>query len=242
MVVIDHKPPLDAKRIVAETVAAQPDAFIVLMTPDARRGARARPVAAPARSSASSPAPISAGSSPASSPRGCGCRSSSASRRSSSRSSSLEYGKLQRREKLLDVVVKERTKELQVAYDRLKAALAAGAARARRGDRGQGSVHQGPLRPHRGLRDRARPRGAALRGGPRDARVRRLPARHRQDRHPGRGAAQARRARRRRVEAHEDPPGRRLRDRVAARHAEADDRRASATTTSAGTAPAIPTS
>jgi HD-GYP domain-containing protein (c-di-GMP phosphodiesterase class II) len=34
----------------------------------------------------------------------------------------LEYGKLQKREKLLDVVVRERTRELQVAYDRLKAA------------------------------------------------------------------------------------------------------------------------
>jgi HD-GYP domain-containing protein (c-di-GMP phosphodiesterase class II) len=35
---------------------------------------------------------------------------------------SLEYGKLQRREKLLDVVVKERTRELEVAYESLKAA------------------------------------------------------------------------------------------------------------------------
>jgi len=35
---------------------------------------------------------------------------------------SLEYGKLQKREKLLDLVVKERTRELQVAYDRLKIA------------------------------------------------------------------------------------------------------------------------
>src|SRR6185295_10256401 len=35
---------------------------------------------------------------------------------------SLEYGKLQKREKLLDVVVRERTRELEVAYENLKAA------------------------------------------------------------------------------------------------------------------------
>ena len=38
VVIIDHKPPLDAKRIAAEVIAAQPDAFIVLMTPDVDSG------------------------------------------------------------------------------------------------------------------------------------------------------------------------------------------------------------
>ena len=64
----------------------------------------------------------------------------------------------------------------------LEGGLAAGAARPGRGDRGQGSVHQGPLRPHRRLLDGARPRGAAVGGGPGGARVRRVLARHRQDR------------------------------------------------------------
>ena len=38
VLIVDQKPPLDARRIVAEAVAAQPDAFIVLMTPDLDSG------------------------------------------------------------------------------------------------------------------------------------------------------------------------------------------------------------
>ena len=38
VVIIDYKPPLDAKRIAAEVLASQPDCFIVLMTPDVDSG------------------------------------------------------------------------------------------------------------------------------------------------------------------------------------------------------------
>ena len=116
---------------------------------------------------------------------------------------SLEYGKLQKREKLLDVVVKERTRELQVAYETLKAAsrqALLGLAEAieakdpyTKGHCGRTAVYAMAL--GQGVRP--------VRQRPGDARVRRFLARHRQDRRQGRGAAQARRARRRRVEAHE---------------------------------------
>ena len=161
----------------------QPDALHRGHDPRRDRGSRARPVAARARCSASWPAPSSAGSSPASSPR------------------ALRLQKLEREQKELIKKLGARVRQAaeareaarrgrqgahQRAAGRLRepeGGVATGAARAGRGHRGQGPVHQGPLRPHRRVLDGARPRGAALeRERPGDARVRRLPPRHRQDR------------------------------------------------------------
>jgi response regulator RpfG family c-di-GMP phosphodiesterase len=121
VVIIDHKPPLDAKRIASETVAAQPDAFIVLMTPDVDSGRELD------NSLAGKVFRFLAGPDQRWQLTGIvaeGLRLQKLERDQKEliKKLSLEYGKLQRREKLLDVVVKERTRELQVAYDRLKAA------------------------------------------------------------------------------------------------------------------------
>ena len=70
---------------------------------------------------------------------------------------SLDQQKLQRRETLLDVVVKERTKELEETYDKLRSPPPARSSR--RGDRGQGPLHQGTLLSGPGLL--ARPEGTA---------------------------------------------------------------------------------
>ena len=100
-----------------------------------------------------------------------------------------------------------------------------GPVRPGRGDRGPRPVHQGSLRPGRRLL--AGPgQGVGLpRRRPRDPRVRRVPPRHRQDRHPRLGPVQARAARSRRVGPHARAPGEGLRDRVEDRDAQADHER-----------------
>ena len=121
VVIIDYKPPLDAKRIAAETVAAQPDAFIVMMTPDVDSG-RELDQSLAGKVFRFLAGPISAGSSPASSPRACGCRSSSAIRRSSSRSSRSSTASCRSARSCSTWSSRSAPSELQVAYDRLKAA------------------------------------------------------------------------------------------------------------------------
>jgi len=121
VVIIDYKPPLDAKRIAAETIAAQPDAFIVMMTPDVDSGRELD------QSLAGKVFRFLAGPDQRWQLTGIvaeGLRLQKLERDQKEliKKLSLEYGKLQKREKLLDLVVKERTRELQVAYDRLKIA------------------------------------------------------------------------------------------------------------------------
>src|SRR5262249_4302489 len=121
VVIIDAKPPLDAPRIVAETSAAQPDAFIVLMTPDATEG-RELDQSMPGKVFRFLAGPDQRWQLTGIVSEGLRLRKLEREQKDLIKKLSLEYGKLQKREKLLDVVVKERTRELQVAYESLKAA------------------------------------------------------------------------------------------------------------------------
>jgi HD-GYP domain-containing protein (c-di-GMP phosphodiesterase class II) len=121
VVIIDHKPPLDGRRLVAESMQALPDAFIVLMTPDNASGKELdqslsgkvfRFLAGPDQRWQLTGVVAEA----------LRLQKLARDQKELIKKLSLEYTKLQRREKLLDVVVRERTRELQVAYDRLKAA------------------------------------------------------------------------------------------------------------------------
>jgi response regulator RpfG family c-di-GMP phosphodiesterase len=152
-----------------------------------------------------------------------------------------EHERLKRRGTLLDVVVKERTKELEDSYLKLKEAhrqALFGLAEAIEAKDPYTKGHCGRVAAYALVLAQG---GRLPRRRARDARVRRVPPRHRQDRHPRRGAAQARPARRRRVGPHARAPGEGLRDRVEDRDAQADHERRCATTTSGGTAPATPT-
>jgi response regulator RpfG family c-di-GMP phosphodiesterase len=121
VVIVDQKPPLDAKRIVAETVAAQPDTFIVVMTPEAAEG-RSLDSELPGRVFRFLAGPDQRWQLTGIVHDGLRLQKLERDQKELIKKLSLEYGKLQKREKLLDVVVKERTRELQVAYDNLKAA------------------------------------------------------------------------------------------------------------------------
>jgi response regulator RpfG family c-di-GMP phosphodiesterase len=121
VVIIDRKPPIDARRLVPEASAAQPDAFIVVMTPDAAEGSELdlelhgkvfRFLAGPDQRWQLTGIVA----------EGLRLQKLEREQKELIKKLSLEYSKLQKREKLLDVVVKERTRELQVAYENLKAA------------------------------------------------------------------------------------------------------------------------
>jgi len=121
VVIIDRKPPLDGRRLVAETANAQPDAFIVLMTQEAEEG-RDLEQQLPGRVFR-----FLAGADQRWQLSGIiweGLRLQKLEREQRELIKKLghEYGRLQKREKLLDTVVKERTNELQIAYESLKAA------------------------------------------------------------------------------------------------------------------------
>lgn len=120
VVILDHKPPLDAHRLATEVIAAQPDAFIVLMTADVDSGRELD------QSLAGKVFRFLAGPDQRWQLSGIvaeGLRLLKLEREQKEliKKLSLEYNKLQKREKLLDVVVKERTRELQLAYESLKA-------------------------------------------------------------------------------------------------------------------------
>jgi len=121
VVIVDQKPPLDAARIVAETVAAQPDAFIVVMTPDDQVG-RDLDNALPGKVFRFLAGPDQRWQLTGIVSEGLRLQRLERDQKELIKKLGLEYGKLQKREKLLDVVVKERTRELQVAYESLKAA------------------------------------------------------------------------------------------------------------------------
>lgn len=119
VVIIDQKPPLDAKRIAAEVIAAQPDAFIVLMTADVDSG-RELDTSLAGKVFRFLAGPDQRWQLTGIVAEGLRIQKLERDQKELIKKLSLEYGKLQKREKLLDVVVKERTRELQVAYDKLK--------------------------------------------------------------------------------------------------------------------------
>lgn len=121
VLVVDRKPPLDAERIVAEAIAAQPDIFVVLMTADMQEG-RELESAMPGRVFRFLAGADQRWQLPGIVSEGIRLQKLEREQKELIKKLGLEYSKLQRREKLLDVVVRERTKELQVAYDALKIA------------------------------------------------------------------------------------------------------------------------
>jgi response regulator RpfG family c-di-GMP phosphodiesterase len=121
VVIIDQKPPLDAARIAAEVIAAQPDAFIVLMTPDVDSG-RELDLSLSGKVFRFLAGPDQRWQLTGIVAEGLRLQRLERDQKELIKKLSLEYGKLQKREKLLDVVVKERTRELQIAYESLKAA------------------------------------------------------------------------------------------------------------------------
>jgi len=121
VVIVDAKPPLDAGRLVEETGAAQPDAFVVVMTPDAEEG-RELDHSMPGKVFRFLAGPDQRWQLTGIVAEGLRLQKLERDQKELIKKLSLEYGKLQKREKLLDVVVKERTRELQVAYESLKAA------------------------------------------------------------------------------------------------------------------------
>ena len=121
VVIVDSKPPIDARRIVTETAAALPDAFIVVITPDANEG-RELDSQLPGRVFRFLAGPEQRWQLTGIVAEGLRLQKLERDQKELIKKLSLEYGKLQKREKLLDVVVRERTRELQIAYDALKAA------------------------------------------------------------------------------------------------------------------------
>jgi response regulator RpfG family c-di-GMP phosphodiesterase len=121
VVVVDAKPPLDALRIVTETHVAQPDAFVVLMTADDQSG-RSLDRSLPGKVFRFLSGPDQRWQLSGIVAEGLRLQKLERDQKELIKKLGLEYGKLQKREKLLDVVVKERTRELQVAYESLKAA------------------------------------------------------------------------------------------------------------------------
>jgi putative nucleotidyltransferase with HDIG domain len=120
VVIIDAKPPLDAPRIVAETHAAQPDAFMVVMTSEEQEG-RDLDQSLPGKVFRFLAGPGQRWQLTGIVSEGLRLQRLEREQKELIKKLSLEYGKLQKREKLLDVVVKERTRELQIAYESLKA-------------------------------------------------------------------------------------------------------------------------
>ncbi len=121
VVIVDSKPPIDARRIVIETGTALPDAFIVVITPDANEG-RELDGQLPGRVFRFLAGPDQRWQLTGIVAEGLRLQKLERDQKELIKKLSLEYGKLKKREKLLDVVVQERTRELQIAYDALKAA------------------------------------------------------------------------------------------------------------------------
>jgi response regulator RpfG family c-di-GMP phosphodiesterase len=122
VVVLDHRPPeFDATEALQATLAAAPEALVVLMTaqPDA---ARALDEKVPGRVFRFLGGTDQRWQLPGIVTEALRLIRVEREQRDLVRRLGAEYTKLQKREKLLDVVVKERTRELEAAYLRLKAA------------------------------------------------------------------------------------------------------------------------
>ena len=192
VVIIDYKPPLDAKRIAAETVAAQPDAFIVMMTPDVDSG-RELDQSLAGKVFRFLAGPDQRWQLTGIVAEGLRLQKLERDRRSSSRSSRSSTASCRSARSCSTSSSRSGPSELQVAYDRLKAAsrqALLGLAEAieakdpyTKGHCGRTAVFSTALgREARPLREDME----VLEFGV-------VPARHRQDRRQGRGAAQARR-------------------------------------------------
>ena len=120
VVIVDHKPPLDGRQIIAKTTSAQPDAFIVFMTLDPEEG-RDLDQQLPGRVFRFLAGPDQRWQLSGIVAEALRLQKLEREQRDLIKTLGIEYGRLQKREKLLDVVVKERTRELEVAYERLKA-------------------------------------------------------------------------------------------------------------------------
>ncbi len=121
VLIVDRKPPLDGRMLIAECAAAQPDAFIVLMTMDPEEG-RNLDEQLPGRVFRFLAGPDQRWQLSGIVTEGLRLQKLEREQRELLKTLRGEYGRLQKREKLLDVVVKERSRELEVAYERLKAA------------------------------------------------------------------------------------------------------------------------
>ncbi len=122
VVVVDHRPPdNDATELVDGIVAAAPDTLIILMTPGIE-AARAFEERSPGRIFRFLGGPDQRWQLPGIVAEGLRLLRLEREQRELVKKLSAEYNKLQKREKLLDTVVRERTRELETAYLRLKAA------------------------------------------------------------------------------------------------------------------------
>jgi putative nucleotidyltransferase with HDIG domain len=121
VVIIDAKPPLDPRRVVGDVVSCRPDAFIVVLTTDTDEG-RSLDGQLPGRVFRFLAGPDQRWQLGGIVTEGLRLQRLEREQKELIKRLGLEYGKLQRREKLLDVVVRERSRELEVAYERLKGA------------------------------------------------------------------------------------------------------------------------
>ncbi len=122
VVVLDHRPPdSDATEMLRATAAAAPDAIVILMTPG-REAAERIEEQADARVFRFLGGPDQRWQLPGIVAEGLRLRRIERERRELVQKLSADHARLQRREKLLDAVVRERTKDLEAAYVDLKAA------------------------------------------------------------------------------------------------------------------------
>jgi HD-GYP domain-containing protein (c-di-GMP phosphodiesterase class II) len=121
VVIVDRRPPIDARRLIAETTTAQPDAFIVLMTHESEE-ARELETQLPGRVFRFLTGPEQRWQLSGIVWEGLRLQKLEREQRELIKKLGNEYGRLQKREKLLDTVVKERTRELETAYEGLKVA------------------------------------------------------------------------------------------------------------------------
>jgi len=120
VILVDDRPPLDVRKVVADIIATRPDAFIVVMTSDDPRG-RALDAAVPGKVFRFLAGPNQRWQLTGIVAEAIRLHRLEREQKDLIRRLSLEHSRLQRREKLLDTVVKERTRELQTAYENLKA-------------------------------------------------------------------------------------------------------------------------
>jgi len=122
VVIVDHRPPeSDAGELLDAVFASSPDTMTILMTPDAE-SARAFEERSPGRVFRFLGGPDQRWQLPGIVAEGIRLLRLEREQRDLVKKLSAEYTKLQKREKLLDTVVRERTRELETAYLRLKAA------------------------------------------------------------------------------------------------------------------------
>lgn len=126
VVIVDRKPTLgdlrsiDGRRIITETATTQPDAFVIVMTLEVEEGLELS-AEIPDRVFRFLAGPDQRWQLAGIVHEGLRLQKLEREQRELIKKLGVEYGRMQKREKLLDVVVKERTRELQVAYDQLKA-------------------------------------------------------------------------------------------------------------------------